>query len=149
MRISGCSAIVSGGASGLGSATAAILAERGAAVFGLDLPHAVRLAEPTDGVTLLEADVTDEDQVRAAVERAGLDLPLRIAVNCAGVGPAARVLSKSGPHDLATFRRVIEINLVGTFNVLRLAADAMSRTVADEGGQRGVIVNTASIAAYD
>src|SRR4029079_16622191 len=75
--------------------------------------------------------------------------PLRIVVSCAGMGPASRVLSKSGPHNLALFRKVVDINLVGTFNVLRLGAEVMSQTPADQDGQRGVIVNTASIAAYD
>ncbi len=149
MRISDCAAVVTGGASGLGAATVAALAGKGATVFGLDLPGAVEAAAPTDGVTLLAADVTDEAQVREAVARAGSDLPLRIVVSCAGIGPAARILSKSGPHTLALFRKVLDINLVGTFNVLRLGAEIMAQTAADEAGQRGVIVNTASIAAYD
>jgi NAD(P)-dependent dehydrogenase (short-subunit alcohol dehydrogenase family) len=149
MRISECAAVVTGGASGLGAATAAALAAKGAVVYGLDLPRAVEGVESPDGVTLVAADVTDEDQVRAAVTRAGADLPLRIVVSCAGIGPAARILSKGGPHDLALFRRVVEINLVGTFNVLRLGAEVMAQTPADDAGQRGVIVNTASIAAYD
>jgi NAD(P)-dependent dehydrogenase (short-subunit alcohol dehydrogenase family) len=150
VHISGCSAIVTGGASGLGGATAAALAAKGAAVFGLDLPTAVEAATPPSGVTLLAADVTDEQQVRSAVGKAAdADPPLRIVVNCAGVAPAARILSKSGPHDLDLFRKVIDVNLVGTFNVLRLAAEAIAATSAGDEGQRGVIVNTASIAAYD
>jgi len=149
MRISDCAAVVTGGASGLGAAAAAALAGKGATVFGLDLAGAVEAAAPIDGVTLLAADVTDEAQVRQAVARAGADLPLRIVVSCAGIGPAARILSKSGPHDLALFRKVVDINLVGTFNVLRLGAEIMAQTTADDAGQRGVIVNTASIAAYD
>ena len=149
MQISDCSALVTGGASGLGAATASALASRGATVFGLDLPGALESAGAVDGVTLLAADVTDEDQVRQAVSHAAADLPLRVVVNCAGIAPAARVLSKSGPHDLALFRRVVEVNLIGSFNVLRLAAEAMSQTAAGDDGARGVIVNTASIAAYD
>jgi NAD(P)-dependent dehydrogenase (short-subunit alcohol dehydrogenase family) len=149
MRISECAAVVTGGASGLGGATAAALAAKGAMVFGLDLPSAIEAARPVEGVTLIAADVTDEDQVRAAVAGAGADLPLRIVVSCAGIGPAGRVLSKSGPHDLGLFRKVVEVNLVGTFNVLRLGAEVMAQTPADAAGQRGVIVNTASIAAYD
>ncbi|MDX6307523.1 MAG: hypothetical protein QOI06_569 [Nocardioidaceae bacterium] len=141
--------MVTGGASGLGAATAAALAAKGAEVFGLDLPSAVESAEPAVGVTLLAADVTDEDEVRAAVARAGSGAPLRIVVNCAGVGTAARILSKTGPHDLGLFRKVVEVNLVGTFNVLRLGAEVISQTAPDEAGQRGVIVNTSSIAAYD
>ena len=104
---------------------------------------------PPEGVTLLEADVTDEAQVREAMVAASAEAPLRIVVNCAGIAPAARILSKSGPHDLALFQKVIDVNLVGSFNVLRLAAEAMSQTEADDNGQRGVVVNTASIAAYD
>jgi NAD(P)-dependent dehydrogenase (short-subunit alcohol dehydrogenase family) len=149
MQISDCAAVVTGGASGLGGATAAALAAKGATVFGLDLEGAVDAAPAVDGVRLLVADVTHEDQVRTALETATADLPLRIVVNCAGIGPAARVLSKSGPHDLGLFRKVVEVNLIGTFNVLRLGAERMSQTSADESGQRGVIVNTASIAAYD
>jgi len=149
MRISECAAVVTGGASGLGAATAAALAEAGARVFALDLPDATERARPVSGVTMVAADVTDESQVRAAIATAHADLPLRVAVNCAGIAPAARVLSRSGPHDLELFRRVVEVNLVGTFNVLRLAAEAIAQASADVSGQRGVIVNTASIAAYD
>jgi NAD(P)-dependent dehydrogenase (short-subunit alcohol dehydrogenase family) len=150
MRIGDTAAIVTGGASGLGGATARALAAEGATVFGLDLPGAIEKAEQVDGVTYLPADVTDPEQVGAAiatVEQAGV--PLRITVNCAGIGTAGRVLSKKGPHDLAIYRKVIEVNLIGTFNVLRLAADAMSRTEPLDAGQRGVVINTASIAAFD
>ncbi len=149
MKLSNIAAIVTGGASGLGGATARALADRGAHVFGLDLASSIDKAGRADGVTLIEADVTDEDQVRAAVEQAAAVAPLRMVVNCAGVGTAGRILSKGGPHDLALFRHVIDVNLVGTFNVLRLGAEAMVTTAPDEAGQRGVIVNTASIAAYD
>ena len=93
--------------------------------------------------------MTDEDEVRSAIARAATDHPLRVVVSCAGIGTAGRILSRSGPHDLHLFRRIIEVNLVGTFNVLRLGAEVMSQTAPDEAGQRGVIVNTASIAAYD
>ncbi len=149
MQISDIAAVVTGGASGLGAATAAELAARGAQVFALDLPASLDRAEPVDGVSLVAADVTDEDQVGAAVEQAAGAGPLRVLVNCAGVGTAARILSKSGPHDLGLFRSIIEANLVGTFNMLRLGAEAMARTEPLEEGQRGVIVNTASIAAFD
>ena len=148
MEIAGSAALVTGAASGLGAATAAALAARGATVYGLDL--AVTDAAPPDGVTLLPADVTDEAGVREALARIDDDgQELRLAVNCAGIAPAARILSRGGPHDLDLFRRVVEINLVGTFNVLRLAADVMSRLPADADGQRGVVVNTASIAAFE
>ena len=149
MLISDIAAVVTGGASGLGGATASALAERGVAVFGLDLAASIEAAEPTPGVRLLTADVTSEEEVRAAVEQAAAAAPLRIVVNCAGIGTAGRILSKNGPHDLELFRRVVDVNLVGTFNVLRLGAEAMARSEPDETGQRGVIVNTASIAAFD
>jgi NAD(P)-dependent dehydrogenase (short-subunit alcohol dehydrogenase family) len=150
VEIAGSAALVTGAASGLGAATAAALARRGATVYGLDLAKAVADASAPDGVTLLAADVTDEAGVRAALARIDDDgQELRLAVSCAGIAPAARILSRGGPHDLDLFCRVVEINLVGTFNVLRLAADAMSRLAADADGQRGVVVNTASIAAFE
>ncbi len=118
-------------------------------MVALDLAAALDKAAPAEGVSLVAADVTDEDQVQSAVERAAAAAPLRVVVNCAGVGTASRILSKSGPHDLELFRRTIEVNLVGTFNVLRLGADVMARTQPLADGHRGVIVNTASVAAYD
>lgn len=151
MRIAETVAIVTGGASGLGAATARALAERGARVFGLDLPGAVEkaAADAVPGISYLAADVTDPDQVGSAVDTAAQDGPLRIVVNCAGIGTAGRILSRKGPHDLAAFRRTVEVNLIGTFNVLRLGADAIAKTDPVDGEQRGVIVNTASIAAFD
>lgn len=149
MRIADTVAIVTGGASGLGGATALALAERGAQVFALDLPMAIERTSAPDGVEFVAADVTNADEVAAAVRTAASAGPLRIVVNCAGVGTAGRVLSKNGPHDLDTYRRVIEINLIGTFNVLRLAADAISTGEPLTDGARGVIINTASIAAFD
>ena len=149
MQTADGSAVVTGAASGLGGATAAALAASGAKVVGLDLAAAIEHATPADGVRLVATDVTDELQVRAAVAQAADLGPLRVAVNCAGVGTAGRILSRSGPHDLDLFRSIVDVNLVGTFNVLRLAAEAMAGTDPDETGQRGVIVNTASIAAFD
>jgi len=150
MQISDTAAIVTGGASGLGAATARALAAAGARVFALDLPAAVERAEPVDGIGYVGADVTDPDQVAAAVEQAAAaGVPLRIAVNCAGIGPSARILSRKGPHDLALFRTVIEVNLIGTFNVTTLAAAAIAKTDPLADGQRGVVINTASIAAFD
>jgi NAD(P)-dependent dehydrogenase (short-subunit alcohol dehydrogenase family) len=150
MEFEGTAAIVTGGASGLGAATAAELAGRGVSVFALDLPVSVAAAPPVAGVQYVGADVTDPVGVQAAVDAAAGDgLPLRIVVNCAGVGWASRVLSRKGPHDLDLFRKVVDINLVGTFNVLRLAAEAVARTDPLEAGARGVVVNTASIAAFE
>src|SRR3954452_15664116 len=150
MQISDNAAIVTGGASGLGGATARALAARGARVFPLDLPKDVANAEAVDGVTYVEADVTSPEQVQAAVDTVvAAGAPLRITVNCAGVGTAGRIVGKNGPHDLDTYRKVIEVNLIGTFNVLRLAAEAIAKTPALDEGQRGVVINTASVAAFD
>ncbi|MGO1057231.1 SDR family NAD(P)-dependent oxidoreductase [Crossiella sp. CA198] len=149
MQITDTAAIVTGGASGLGGATSRALAAKGAHVFALDLPQGIEKAEAVDGVTYVPADVTDAAQVQAAVEQAAAFAPLRTVVNCAGVGWAGRIVNKQGePHDYDLFRKVVEINLIGTFNVLRLAAAAMAKTDAVDG-QRGVVVNTASVAAFD
>ncbi|WP_435278206.1 SDR family NAD(P)-dependent oxidoreductase [Rhodococcus yananensis] len=153
MEIRGTAALVTGAASGLGAATARRFAEAGATVFGLDLDRSVdRIGDDTPaGVTLIPTDVTSADEVQAAVDRiVDSAVPLRIVVNCAGVGWAGRILSKNGPHDLELFRTVITVNLLGTFNVMRLAADAIAKTdPVDDSGQRGVIVNTASVAAFE
>lgn len=153
MEISGSAALVTGAASGLGAATAKLLADCGATVFGLDLQQSIDKAGTAvpSGVNLIPADVTRSEDVQAAIDRAvESGIALRIIVNCAGVGWSGRILSKKGPHDLELFRTVITVNLLGTFNVMRLAADAVSKTDAlDECGQRGVIVNTASIAAFE
>jgi NAD(P)-dependent dehydrogenase (short-subunit alcohol dehydrogenase family) len=149
MQITDTSAVVTGGASGLGGATAAALAAGGARIFALDLPAAIENAPRVDGITYVATDVTEPDQVAAAVAAAETEGPLRTVVNCAGIGPSARILSKKGPHDLALFRKVVEVNLIGTFNVITLAAQAIAKTEADEHGQRGVMINTASIAAFD
>ena len=150
MQIKDVAAMVTGGASGLGGAAARALAGRGSRVFALDLPAAVDEADAVDGVEYVAADVTDPAQVQVAVDAAvGSGGPLRVVVNCAGVGWAGRVLGKEGPHDLDLFRKVVEVNLIGTFNVMRLAAAAIARTEPLEDGQRGVIVNTASIAAFE
>lgn len=150
MDIRDSTAIVTGAASGLGAATAAELVARGARVIGLDLPQVVDAAAPVDGVQYVSADVTDEEQVRAAVATAADVAPLRTVVNCAGIGTSARVVGKNGVHDLALFERVVRINLVGTFTVLALAAEVMTaQEPVDEAGQRGVIINTASVAAFE
>src|SRR6185312_14994547 len=146
----GSVALVTGGASGLGAATARRLAQGGAKVVVVDRDEArgAELAKEING-TFAKADVTDAAQIEAAIAEAGKLGPLRVAVSCAGVGWASRTLDKTGkPHDLDLFKTVIGVNLVGTFNVLRLAAAAISKTDAVDG-ERGVIVNTASVAAYD
>ncbi len=150
MQVQDTAAIVTGGASGLGAATAEALAARGAQVFALDLPAATERAPEVAGVTLVAADVTDPTSVQAAVDRAAAGAhPLRVVVNCAGIAPSARILGRKGVHDLALYAAVVQVNLVGTFNVLALAAERIAATEPDVDGQRGVIVNTASIAAYD
>jgi NAD(P)-dependent dehydrogenase (short-subunit alcohol dehydrogenase family) len=147
MRIDGAAALVAGGASGLGRAAADALRARGATVYVLDLPGA-RPAVEGGGLRFVPGDVRDEDQVAAAVRQAADGGELRICVNCAGIAPAARIVRDGVPHSLADFRRTVEVNLVGTFNVLRLSAAAMAG-LPETGGERGVIVNTASVAAYD
>jgi NAD(P)-dependent dehydrogenase (short-subunit alcohol dehydrogenase family) len=152
MQVQGTAAIVTGAASGLGAATARALADAGATVFGVDLVAGwERAGEPPAGVTAVSGDVTSPDDVTAAVAAAAAGgAPLRIAVNCAGVAWAGRILSRKGVHDLELFRSVVTINLIGTFNVLRLAAEQMATTEpVDDNGQRGLIVNTASVAAFD
>jgi NAD(P)-dependent dehydrogenase (short-subunit alcohol dehydrogenase family) len=151
MQISGCSALVTGAASGLGLATAHALTDAGASVVILDLPDsegekaAVSLG-PT--ARFVAADVANEAQVQAAVDAAAALAPLRIVVNCAGIATPGKVLGRNGTLPLADFERVIRVNLVGTFNVIRLVAAAMVRT-EPLGEERGVIVNAASIAAFD
>jgi NAD(P)-dependent dehydrogenase (short-subunit alcohol dehydrogenase family) len=150
MQLDSTAAIVTGGASGLGAATAAALAAKGAEVFALDLPAAVEAAgSAPERVTYVPTDVTDEAQVRAAVGQAAAAAPLRTVVNCAGIGPSARILGRKGVHDLGLYATVIKVNLIGSFTVLALASEAIAQTEPDEHGQRGVIINTASIAAYD
>jgi len=144
-------ALITGGASGLGEATARRLLADGAAVVLVDLPGGrgeELAAELGERARFAPADVRDEDQVRAAVG-AATDLgELRVVVNCAGVATPGRILSRRGVHDLEAYRTVIEINLIGTFNVLRLAAEAMAANEPVDA-DRGVIVMTASVAAYD
>ena len=145
-------AVVTGGASGLGLATARSLADAGAHVVLLDLPRTDAddvVAGFGGRATYAVADVTDEAQVREAFDMAGEIGPVRVVVNCAGIGTPARVLSRdNSPLDLAAFTRIVTVNLVGTFNVLRLGAERMMRA-EPVGEERGVIVNTASVAAFD
>ncbi|QDC00310.1 3-hydroxyacyl-CoA dehydrogenase [Mesorhizobium sp. 8] len=151
MNPGGQTAIVTGGGSGLGEATARALAARGAKVAVLDLgaDRAARVAAEIGGVAV-QCDVSSADSAAAAIaeatEKAG---PARILVNCAGIAIGVKTVGKDGPHPLDQFRKVLEVNLVGTFNMIRLFADQASKLDALEGGERGVIVNTASVAAYD
>jgi NAD(P)-dependent dehydrogenase (short-subunit alcohol dehydrogenase family) len=150
MKLDGGSAIVTGGGSGLGAATAEALAAAGAKVVVLDINEAAAQAVAARiGGVAVAGDVAEEAPVARAVEAASALAPLRMAVACAGIAPAARVAGKAGPHDLALFERVIRVNLVGTFNLLRLAAARMTTNAPLEDGERGLVVNTASIAAYE
>ncbi len=144
MEIPGRTFLVTGGGSGLGLATARVLAGAGASVVAADLR-----GEPAAGIRFVETDVTDEESVGAAVEAALESGPLHGVVNCAGVAIAEKALGRDGPHSLDSFTKVIQVNLIGTFNVIRLAAAAMLGNEPDEEGGRGVIVNTASVAAFD
>jgi NAD(P)-dependent dehydrogenase (short-subunit alcohol dehydrogenase family) len=154
MKLTGSVALVTGGASGLGAATVRRLAAGGAKVVIVDRDEAKgkALAEELgrDVASFAQADVTEPAQISAAIDQALSLGAFRIAVSCAGVGWASRTLDKTGkPHDLDLFKTVIGVNLVGTFNVLRLAASAISKSEPLEHGERGVIVNTASVAAFD
>jgi NAD(P)-dependent dehydrogenase (short-subunit alcohol dehydrogenase family) len=144
MRIEGKTALITGGSSGLGAASARMIAEAGGHPVAADLKRGDSAAE------FAQADVTRPDQMQEAVdfaiERFG---SLHILINCAGVAPAARVVGREGPAPLEDFSRAVSINLIGTFNAIRLAAAAMLRNQPDEEGERGVIVNTASVAAFD
>ena len=147
MELGGIGALVAGGASGLGEATARELATRGVRVAIADLneERGAALAEEIGGRSS-KADVTDEAQVQAAVESAG---ELRLAVSCAGIGWAERTVGRDGAAALQPFETVVRVNLIGTFNVLRLSAAAMAANEPDEEGERGAVVMTASIAAFD
>jgi NAD(P)-dependent dehydrogenase (short-subunit alcohol dehydrogenase family) len=142
--------LITGGASGLGAATARLFAEHGGKVVLADLNEAAgtQLAKELGGV-FVKCDVTREDDAAQAVDAAAKLGPLRGLVNCAGVAPAMKTVGKDGPHPLDAFSKTISINLIGTFNMIRLAAAAMAKLAPNAGGERGVIVNTASIAAFD
>lgn len=153
MEIRDTAALVTGGASGLGEATVRRLYAAGAATVIVDLNDErgeALAAELGERAAFVKANVADAGDVERAVAAAAGLGALRIAVSCAGIGPAARTVNRDGtPHDLDLYRKVIEVNLIGTFNVLRLAAAAMARNEPNDDGERGVVVNTASIAAFD
>ncbi|MGI5158981.1 SDR family NAD(P)-dependent oxidoreductase [Microbispora sp. CA-102843] len=154
MNLTGSSAIVTGGGSGLGEATSRLLAAKGlkVTVIDLDADNGKRVAADIDG-RFLAADVTDTEQVIAAIDATAAQAPLRAVVNCAGIPSLSRTIGKDGEyasaHSLDAFRKVVEVNLIGTFNVVRLAATAMSRNEPDADGARGAIVNTTSVAAFE
>lgn len=152
MKPEGSTFVVTGGGSGLGAATARALAESGAKVVLADVNQ--EAGDETaksigDEARFVKTDVTSESDVRAAVEAAGELGALRGLVNCAGIGTPGRVLGRDGAHPLEQFTKVVEINMIGTFNAIRLAAEAMAATEPTESGERGVIVNTASVAAFE
>ncbi len=153
MQIQGMTALVTGGASGLGAAAAQRLAAQGANVIVLDMNEAVGIETVRaigDQARFVQADVSSEEQVQAAIDTAHQIFGgLHILVNCAGIGAALRTIGKDGPHALDIFERVIRVNLIGTFNCIRLAAVAMIENEPNDLGERGVIINTASVAAYD
>ena len=151
MEIKGIPALVTGGGSGLGAATARALAAAGAAVAVLDRDTASAEAVAREiGGLAIECDVADAASAEHAVAAAGdAHGPAGFCINCAGVGPAARIVGRDGPMPLENFARVIEINLIGTFNILRLAAAGMAGRTPNADGERGVIINTASIAAFE
>jgi len=151
MQIKNTIFLITGGASGLGAATAQMAAANGAKVVIADLQAEAgeKLAKEIGG-KYCRCDVTSEADGKAAVETAVKGFGgLHVLVNCAGIGVAERTLGKEAPHDLARFTKVIQINLIGTFNMIRLAADAMAKAGPNAAGERGVIINTASVAAYD
>ncbi|MEN8042114.1 MAG: SDR family NAD(P)-dependent oxidoreductase [Actinomycetota bacterium] len=153
MNISGSAAIVTGGASGLGAATAKALVDGGAAVTLIDLNSAAgeaKAAELGGGTRFVQADVTDPDAIADAVSLAAKDAPLRIAVSCAGIAIGSRTIDRDGkPADLDAFAKVVRVNLIGTYNVASQAAAAMSLNEPLAHGERGAIVNTASVAAFE
>ncbi len=153
MDVKGCKAIVTGGASGLGEACVRNLVNLGgkAAILDFDATKGEKLAaELGSNVIYANTDVTGEESVQAAIKKA-MDAfgAINVVINCAGVGDPGKVLSKKGPMALSYFNRVVQINLVGTFNVIRLAVEQMVKNTGNEDGEKGVIINTASVAAFD
>ena len=152
MKIAGSVALVTGGASGLGEATVRKFVSQGgrAVIVDLNADRGKKLAaELGEAATFAQADVSNADEVQVAVDQAASMGTLRAAISCAGIGFGMRTIGKDGtPHDLGVFQKVISVNLIGTFNILRLAASAMAKN-EPEDGERGVVINTASVAAFD
>ena len=151
MQIDGSSAVITGGSSGLGAATSRELAQAGAkvAIFDLNKDEGAYLASELNGI-FVHCDVADENSTTNAFLKAQKkNGPAQLLVNCAGIAPMARVVRRSGPHELATFEEVIRVNLTGTFNCIRIAAASMARLDPEKNGDRGVIINTASVAGFD
>lgn len=153
MQVSDCVAVISGGASGLGRATVEVLVGKGARVGILDLNEAAGnalAAELGANAMFIKTDVSDEGSVKAALDAVAKKFgALHVAMNCAGIGVGIKTLGKEGPHPLAAFMKTINVNLVGTFNVARLAAELMAKNEPNADGERGVIINTASVAAFE
>ncbi|MEH7376515.1 3-hydroxyacyl-CoA dehydrogenase [Neobacillus drentensis] len=153
MQIQTCRAIVTGGASGLGEATIRTIVQNGgkAVIFDQSEENGLRLQnELGEAVLFLKADVTIDEDIQEAVSKAAAFMGgVNSVVNCAGIGIAEKVLSRNGVHNLSLFSKVIQVNLIGTFNVIRIAAEKMTSNKVNEQGERGVIINTASVAAYD
>ena len=153
MELANKGVLVSGGASGLGAACVRLLSQCGAKVVIADMNSETGNAlakELGDSTLFVQTNVVEEGSVQAAVQAAVNSFGgLHVVINCAGIGAAERVVGKNGPASLATFTKVIQVNLIGTFNVIRLAAAVMAENSQDEGGERGVIINTASVAAFD
>ncbi|MBT2736883.1 3-hydroxyacyl-CoA dehydrogenase [Bacillus sp. ISL-7] len=153
MQIQTCRAIVTGGASGLGEATIRNIVQNGgkAVIFDQSEENGLRLQnELGEAVLFLKADVTIEEDIQEAVSKAAAFMGgVNTVVNCAGIGIAEKVLGRNGVHNLSLFSKVIHVNLIGTFNVIRIAAETMISSKVNEQGERGVIINTASVAAYD
>jgi 3-hydroxyacyl-CoA dehydrogenase / 3-hydroxy-2-methylbutyryl-CoA dehydrogenase len=153
MNTKDCLAVISGGASGLGEATVRRIVEKGGKAYILDLDEGkgMKLQEELAGsVEYQKADVTSEEEVASAIQNAVDSYgSINLVVNCAGIAPPSKVIGRKGVHSLGQFSKVIEINLIGTFNVLRLTAQKMKANKKNEHGERGVIINTASVAAFD
>ncbi|MEQ9315134.1 MAG: SDR family NAD(P)-dependent oxidoreductase, partial [Henriciella sp.] len=151
MQVQGQAAIVTGGGSGLGAGTARVLAAAGAkvALFDVNEEGARKVADEVGGIAV-NCDVSDATSAEAAIAKArDVHGPARILVNCAGIAPAERIVSRNGPMPLDNFRKVIEVNLIGTFNMIRLAAADMQGTDPLEDGERGIVISTASVAAFE